>query len=126
MATVEKIFEERGGEGLAQLIAKKLRGANPHQAIIEMVARLLDPQPDDDLALVVERRSRGNTKTKWVQRKNDIEIAAAVVNYELEHVKGGKPVLRKVAIGKIANQRRITDRRVRQALSNVLPMIPRS
>jgi hypothetical protein len=60
--------------------------------ILESVARLLDPQPDDDLQLVITRRGPGNPKMRWTKRAEDIKIAREVEQYLIAHLTAGKPV----------------------------------
>jgi hypothetical protein len=127
MATIEQLYAERGADGLAKLIAAHLRLSMPNRLILDGVARLLDPQPDDDLALVVVRRSAGNTKTRWIKRREDIEIAREVQKYLREYLAAGKPRRGSVkkAVGDIADKRGIKSAKVQQALNNVRPLIPK-
>lgn len=91
MAVVEQLYTRHGAAGFAKLIAKPLRDPMPRREILDAVVRLLDPHPDDDLALVVVRRTAGNTKMRQTKRLEDIHIALAVLNFELEYLESGKP-----------------------------------
>jgi hypothetical protein len=131
MVAIEQIFAEKGAEGVARIIAKRLRESNPERAILDGVARLLDPQPGDDLELVIKRRGAGNPKTKWDKRADDIKVALAVLDCEerlkANRRKDGKTErgIRKLAIGEIAEQRGIKDSTVRKTM-RVLSLIPAS
>jgi hypothetical protein len=96
MATVEQLYTKLGADGFAKLMARTLRDPAPRREILDAIARLLDPRPDDDLRLVVKRRSRGNTKMRQTKRREDIEIALAVLNFELQSGSGSrkKPLVR--------------------------------
>ena len=96
-ALVEQLFETRGADAIASLLAEKLRLPDPHPDVIATVARWLDPQTDDHIKLVVVRRRRGKRITK---RVNDVAIAKAVKkNMELRGNKHGdqKKAVREVA-----------------------------
>src|SRR5262245_16159057 len=86
MGGVEHFYTKLGPAGFAKLMAEALRDPIPRREILDAVARLLDPQADDDLRLVVERRSPGNTKMQWTQRREDIQIALEVLNFEVEYL----------------------------------------
>jgi len=126
MSTIEQLYVERGPDGLAKLMAAHLRLSMPNRLILDGVGRLLDPQPDDDLELVVVRRRAGNSKTRWVQRREDIEIAREVQHYQAEHLRAGKPLRgsKKKAVGEIAAKRGISPAKVAKALK-VLDSIPK-
>src|SRR5262249_33293749 len=70
-AIVEQLFEARGADAVAELLAGLLRLPAPHPDVIATVARWLDPQTDDHIKLVVVRRRRGKSATK---RVNDAAI----------------------------------------------------
>jgi hypothetical protein len=125
MAAAEQLFTTLGAAGFAKLMAEALRDPTPRREILDTIARLLDPHPDDDLALVVERRSAGNTKMQWTKRREDIEIALAVLNFQRKYVED-YPMRgsRKKAVGRIADERGISDSKVQQALK-VLSLIPK-
>ncbi len=124
MAIVEQLYTKHGPDGFAKLMAEALREPMPRREILDAIARLLDPRPDDDLRLVVKRRSRGNTKMRQTKCREDIEIALAVLNFELESG-NSKRGIRKKAVGEIADERGISPATVRKAL-RVLPRIPKS
>jgi len=126
MATVEQLYTRLGADRFANLMAEALQDPMPRREILDAIARLLDPHPDDDLRLVVERRSAGNTKMRWTKRCEDIEIALAVLNFQQQYVESGNPMRgsRKKAVGEIAHERGISDGKVRQALK-VLSLIPK-
>jgi hypothetical protein len=74
-ALVEQVFEARGAEAVAELLAEHLRLPDPHPDVIATVARSLDPQTDDYIKLVVVGRRGGKRMTK---RVNDAAITKAV------------------------------------------------
>ena len=71
-------------------MATRLRDPRPRREILDAVARLLDPRPDDDLALKIVRRSKGNPKMRWTKRAEDLYIVSEVLNFEDEWVKSGR------------------------------------
>src|SRR5262245_16765837 len=128
MATVELLYTEHGAGGFAKLMAKALRrDPMPHREILDSVARLLDPGPNDDLRLVVERRRAGNTKMKWTQRSEEIEISSEVEEWLLDYLASGNPKHGSIKkdVGEIAQKRGISDSKVRQARCKVLSQIPK-
>ncbi len=126
MAIVEQFFTKLGPDGFAKLMAEALRDPMPRREILDAVARLLDPCPNDDLRLVVERRSAGNTKMRWSKRREDIEITLAVLNFQREYLGSGNPKRgsRKKAVGEIAKKRGISPGKVEKALG-VLSLVPK-
>src|SRR4051812_109135 len=126
MLGVEYWYTKLGADGYAKLIAARLRDPLPQREVLDAVARLFDPQPDDDLQLVIKRRSAGNTTMRWTKRTEDIEIAWEVQKFCIEWLKAGKPMRgsRKKAVGEIAAKREISQHKVRQALK-VLSLIPK-
>src|SRR5262245_20019212 len=126
MHSVEHFYTKLGADGFAKLMAIRLRDPRPRREILDAVARLLDPRPDDDLALVIKRRSPGNTKMRWTKRHEDIDIAGEVQTYLLEYLAAGNPKRGSVkkAVGEIAGKRGISPGKVRQALK-VLSLIPK-
>jgi hypothetical protein len=128
MGGIEYWYTKLGAEGFAKLIAARLRDRFPHREVLDAVARLLDPQPDDKLKLVLVHHGRGNpTKMPWTKRREDIEIAQEVNQYEMEWTAAGKPSRgrRKKAVGEIAARRKISPHKVLKALK-VLDLIPKS
>lgn len=127
MAIVEHLFTKHGPDGFAKLMAEALRSPKPRREILDAVVRLLDPRPDDDLRLVVERRRPGNTKMRQTKRAEDIRIALAEEEFLLKYLEGGNPKhgSRKKAVGEIAAVLDIGPDRVCKAL-RVLRDIPRS
>ena len=121
MAGVEHLYTNLGAEGFAKLMAEALRSPEPRREILDAIARLLDPRPDDDLRLVVERRSPGNTKMRQTKCREDIDISLEVLSLELE---SGNSKLRKEAVGEIAAARGISKSKVEKAL-RVLSRIPK-
>jgi hypothetical protein len=120
MATVEQLYTGLGADPFAKLMAEALRVPMPRREILDAIARLLDPQPDDDLRLVVERRSPGNTKMRQTKRREDIDIALDVLNFQIESGNSS----RKKAVGEIAAARGISKSKVEKAL-RVLSLIPK-
>ena len=127
MAIVEHLFTKHRPDGFAKLMAEALRSPKPRQEILDAVVRLLDPRPDDDLRLVVERRRSGNTKMRQTKRAEDIRIALAEEEFLLKYLEAGNPKhgSRKKAVGEIAAALGIGPDRVWKAL-RVLRDIPRS
>jgi hypothetical protein len=125
MATVEQLYTGLGADRFAKLMAEALRNPEPRREILDAIARLLDPHPDDDLRLVVERRSRGNRMMRWTKRAKDIHIALAVLNFEEEWDKSGKPRRgrRKNAVDETSKRAGIGKGTVREALK-ILSKIP--
>jgi hypothetical protein len=126
MYGIEDRYTQLGRDGFAKLMATRLRDPRPRREVLDAIARLLDPHPDDDLALIVVRRSKGNPKMRWTKRNEDIEIAREVLHFEEEWLRSGKKGrgLRKKAIGDIVERRGISEHKVRQALK-ILPLIPK-
>jgi hypothetical protein len=126
MCGIEHWYTKLGADGFAKLMATRLRDPRPRREILDAVARLLDPRPDDDLALKIVRRSKGNPKMRWTKRAEDLDIVSEVLNFEDEWDKSGKlrRGRRKNAVGEIAKKRGISEGKVRQALK-VLSLIPR-
>ena len=126
MGGVEHLYTKLGPAGFAKVMAEALRNPMPRREILNAVARLLDPRPDDDLRLVVERRTPGNTKMRWTQRLEEIQIALEVLNFETEYLESGTPKRgsRKKAVGEIAAARSISPHTVWKAL-RVLSLIPK-
>jgi hypothetical protein len=118
MTTIELLYTERGSDGLTKIMAAHLRTPMPRREILDGIARLLDPRPDNDLALVIVRRSRGNTKMRWTKRREDIDIAGEVQDFLLEYLAAGNPKRGSIkkAVGEIAGKRGIGPGKVRQAL----------
>jgi hypothetical protein len=141
MYAIEHCYTKLGPDGFAKLMATGLREAAkflseyefdegdpvPHREILESVARLLDPRPDDDLQLIVERRRQGNPKLRWIQRAEDIEIAREVEHYLWEHLAAGKPNRGsiKLAAREIAKKRGINASTVEQTHRKIRRMIPK-
>jgi len=120
MAIVEHLYTKHGPDGFAKLIAEALLAPMPPRQILDAVVRLLDPCPGDNLRLVVERRSRGNTKMRQTKRREDIDIALDVLNFQIEPGNSS----RKKAVGEIATARSISKSKVEKAL-RVLSLIPK-
>jgi hypothetical protein len=99
----------------------------PHPEILESVARLLDPRPDDDLALILVRRSKGNPKMRWTKRAKDIKIALEVEQFLIAHLTAGKPMRGsiKLAAREIAKKRGINASTVEQTHRKIRRMIPK-
>jgi hypothetical protein len=125
MVIVEQLYAKHGADGLAKIMAKALRDPMPRQEILHSVARLLDPGPNDDLRLVVERRRRGNTKMQWTKRSEDIELSLEVLEWLLDYLAAGNPKRGSIkkAVGAVADNRSMSEGKVRQALK-VRSLIP--
>lgn len=126
MATVEQLYTGLGADRFAKLMAEAMREPMPRREILDAIARLLDPQPDDDLRLVVGRRSPGNTKMRQTKRREDIEIALEVEEWLLDYLAAGNPKRGSIkkALGTIADKRDISKSKVEKAL-RVLSRIPK-
>src|SRR5262245_20345936 len=120
MAIVELLYTKHGPDGFAKLMTEALREAMPRREILDAIARLLDPRRDDDLRLVIKRRRPGNTKMRQTKRREDIDIALAVLNFQIESGNSS----RKKAVGEIAAARSISKSKVEKAL-RVLSLIPK-
>jgi hypothetical protein len=125
MYGIEHWYTKLGADGFAKLMATRLRDPRPKREILDAIARLLDPHPNDDLALVMVRRRKGNPKMRWTKRAEDIEIVREVLNFEEEWDKSGKPRRgrRKNAVDEIAAKHGIGKGTVREALK-ILSLIP--
>jgi hypothetical protein len=127
MTTIEQLYMELGADGLAKIMAAHLRAPMARREILDGVARLLDPRPGDDLALVIVRSSPGNPKLRWIKRREDIDIAYEVETYLEEYLAAGNPKRGSIkkAVGEIADNRGISPSKVRQAHSKILSLIPK-
>jgi len=110
---VEQLFETRGADAIASLLAENLRLPDPDPDMIATVARWLDPQTDDYIKLVVVRRRGGKTMTK---RVNDRAVAKAIIKSQQEL---GRKRLSKEEVGEIADQFEISDAKVRKVISQI-------
>jgi len=126
MYAVERYFTTLGPDGFAKLMATRLRDPEPRREILHAIARLLDPRPDDDLRLVVERRSRGTTKMRWTKRAEQLDIVSEVLDFQIKYLESGKPPRgsQKKAVGEIAAKRGIKPSTVYKALK-VQSLIPK-
>jgi len=96
-ALVEQLFEVKGADAVAELLAERLRDPAPHPDVIATVARWLDPQTDDSIKLVVVSRRGGKRMTK---RVNDVAIAKAVK--KITEARGNKHGEQKKAVKQTA------------------------
>jgi hypothetical protein len=113
MALYEQLFKSIGPTDFADLIAERLRDSPPHPAILEMVARWLDPKGDDFFKLVVRRR-RGKS---WTKKANDLAIAESAA--ECKQALGGKHGSLKKAVGEIADRFEVSDAKVRKVMRSI-------
>src|SRR5262249_30304500 len=111
MALDEQLFDIEGPTSFASLLAWRLRQPSPPRVVLDQIARMLDPQTDDYIKLVVVRRRKGRTMTK---RVNDVAIAKAVIGSQQ---KLGRKRLSKEEVGEIANRFEISDAKVRKVIS---------
>jgi hypothetical protein len=111
LAVTEQLFELAGPDVFARWLASKLREKTPNRGLLEMVARMLDPKPDDYLKLVVERRRSGKT---WTRRANDAALAKATTKYQ--RALGNKHGDQQKAIKKVAEQFGVSKATVLKAL----------
>jgi hypothetical protein len=129
MAEVESLFIEMGAANYTRLLAKRLREPSSPQRedLLDIVARLLDPRPDDQLEMVVQRRGPGNI-LKGAKRINDIKIALAFEECRLARVTAGEERgVVKAAAGDAAKKLGggITDRQVREAHKRMQRLFPK-
>jgi hypothetical protein len=126
--TVEQLYTKLGADAFAKLMAAHLRQDWPRREILDAVVRLLDPPSDDDLKLVIERRSRGNPKLKGVKRIEEIEIAQEVENFLEEYLAAGNPKRGsiKFVAGKIAGKRGIKANTVEQTHRKIRRIIKKN
>jgi hypothetical protein len=111
MALIEQIYEIQGPASVARLLAWRLRNPSPPRAVLNMVARWLDPEGDDCFKLVVVRQRVGKSPTK---RINDITLKKAVVDYE--RALGSKHGSRTKAVKKVAKVFEVSKATVLKAL----------
>jgi hypothetical protein len=107
MALYEELFKSIGPTDFADFIAKRLLDSPPNPAILEMVARGLDPKGDDFFKLVVVRRRRGKS---WTKKANDLAIAEAVA--ESKRALGNKHGDQKKAVKEVAKHFDVSKARV--------------
>ena len=110
-ALYEQLYEQIGPAAFASFLAARLRDPSPHPANLLMVARWLDPQSNDSLALVAVRRRRGKT---WRKRVNDAAVAERVFKYE--QMFGGRRGSIKKIVGEVADQFEISEAKVRKVM----------
>ena len=110
-ALVEQLFATDGPEGVARLLADRLRDPAPHPDVIAIVARWLDPQTDDYMKLVVVGRRDGKRTTK---RVNDATIAKVAMEYQ--QALGNKHGDQKKAVKEVAKQYGVSKATVLKAL----------
>jgi hypothetical protein len=65
----------KGPATVARLLAWRLRQPSPSRAVLDQIARMLDPSDDGYLKLRVVRHRKGRTATRYV---NDAAMAKAV------------------------------------------------
>jgi hypothetical protein len=114
MALYEELFKSIGSTDFADFIAERLRDSPPSPAILEMVARWLDPKGDDFFKLVVVRRRRGKS---WTKKANDLAIGEAFA--ERKRALGGKHGNLKKAVGEIADQFGVSSAKVRKIMRSI-------
>jgi hypothetical protein len=114
MALIEQIFAIHGPASVARLLAWRLRQPSPRSAVLEGIARMLDPSEDGYLKLVVVRRRKAKTATRSV---NDAAIAEAVK--ENMEARGNKRGSLKAAVAEVAGDFEVKEPTVRKALRNL-------
>jgi hypothetical protein len=110
-AIIEQLFAVKGPDTIARLLAARLRDPSPDRAILDMVARWLDPQGDDCFKLKVERRRSGKSPTKSV---NNIALVKAVAAYQRAF--GNKHGHQKKAVAKVAKEFEVSKATVLKAI----------
>ena len=108
---LEQLFAMDGPETVARLLADRLRDPAPHPDVIATVARLLDPQTDDYMKLVVVGRRDGKRTTK---RVNDATIAKVAMEYQ--QALGNKHGDQKKAVKEVAKHYGVSKAAVLKAL----------
>jgi hypothetical protein len=111
MALLEQLLEMRGPTAIERLFAERLRDPEPNRAILDTVARWLDPQNNYSLALGVVRRRCGKT---WTKHVNDAAVAGAVLKYK--KMSGDRRGIIKKIVGKVAEDFKISEAKVRQVI----------
>jgi hypothetical protein len=127
MATVESLLTEMGATNYTRLLAEHLRDPSPRREILDIVARLLDPRPEDQLEMVVQRRMRGKI-LKGAKRINDLKIALAFEECHLARLSAGEERSAvKLAEGDAARKLGggVTDRQVREARNRMRRLLPK-
>jgi hypothetical protein len=110
-ALIEQLLAVNGPDAIARLLATRLRDPSPHRAILDMVARWLDPRGDDRFKLKVVRRRGGKSPTKSV---NEIALVKAVAAYQ--RASGNKHGAQKKAVAEVADQFEVSKATVLKAL----------
>jgi hypothetical protein len=111
IALDEQVFAIKGPASFARLLAWRLRQPSPSRAVLDQIARMLDPSDDSYLKLKVVRHRKGKTATRYV---NDAAIVKAVKKgVEARRNKHGK---QKMAVTEVAQQLGISRATVLKAL----------
>jgi hypothetical protein len=112
-AAIEQFYTLNGPTAVADFLSTRLRHPSPPRALLNLVARLLDPQDNFSFKLVVERRRSGKS---WTKHVNDAAIAEAILRSQQ---KLGRKRLSKKEVGDIADQFEISDAKVRKVKSQI-------
>jgi hypothetical protein len=113
VAFIEQLFANLGPAPVARLLTERLRDRSPHRGILDLVARMLDPSEGGYLKLVVVRRRKGRTATRYV---NDAAIAKAVKkNME---ARGNKHGDQRKAVAEVAKLFSVRKATVLKAISS--------
>jgi hypothetical protein len=111
MALIEQAFAIKGSATVARLLVWRLRQSSPSRAVLDQIARMLDPSDDGYLKLRVVRHRKGKTTTKNV---NDAAIVKAVKKgVEARRNKHGR---QKMAVAEVAKQFRLSKATVLKAI----------
>jgi hypothetical protein len=113
IALGEQAFAIYGPASFARLLAWRLRQPSPSRAVLDDIARMLDPSEDGYLKLKVVRHRKGKTATRSV---NDAAIAKAILRSQQ---KLGRKRLSKTAVGTIADQFEVSEAKVRKVISQI-------
>jgi len=110
-ALIEQAFAIKGPASVARLLAWRLRQPSPSRAVLDQIARMLDPSDDGYLKLRVVRHRRGKTATRNV---NDAAIAKAVKKGV--EARGNKHGKQKMAVAEVAKQFGVSKATVLKAI----------
>jgi hypothetical protein len=115
MALDEQVFDVQGPASFAELLAWRLRQPSPSRAVLDQIARMLDPSDDGYLKLKVVRHRKGKTAAKYV---NDAAIAKAFreIRQQLIATAKSKHGITGRTVKKVAELFEISPSKVRKAI----------
>jgi hypothetical protein len=115
MALDEQLFAIQGAASVAQLLARQLRQPSPSRAVLDQIARMLDPSDDGYLKLKVVRHRKGKTATRYV---NDAAIAKAFreIQQQLNATAKSKHGITGRTVNKVAKLLGVSPAKVRKVI----------